>query len=322
MKNKYSSVLLRGVISLVLIAYVVYKFQDKLPEVGHRLATAHLWLVGLAVLLFWLAMTINAFKWWVLLRAQNIQVPFLSMLNFTFVGFFFNNILPANIGGDVMRGYGLARHTDRAAGATASVILDRLIGLSAYMSVAALSALIAVFVTGRQDLWPLAAAAVLALLALMMIGGFLISRRISKTVSRFLHATFLRRIAPIWDSLAQAFASYRFKYSTLLFAFLIGLTGIATTSMVNYVLVQSLGGGIPLLDIFLFTPLIALVLIIPISIGGVGLSQAAYPFFYGLVGVPGDLAFTLSLFVLAVQIFCSLPGGVLWLLWRNKTHQD
>jgi len=35
------------------------------------------------------------------------------------------------------------------------------------------------------------------------------------------------------------------------------------------------------------------------------------------VGIPGELAIALSLFVLGVQIFCSLPGGVLWLLWKK-----
>jgi len=308
--------LLRIIISLVLILFVLWRFQDKLAHVAHLLTTARWGWLLVGVLLFWLAMLINAYKWWVLLRAQGVQVPFRAMANFTFVGFFFNNILPANIGGDVMRGYGLAKYTEQNAGAAASVVLDRLIGLSAYMSVAAFSALAVVFLTNRHDLWPLAAAAVLALLALLTIGVFLISQRISQRVSQFLHHSFLRKLAPMWDSLATAFAQYRFSYGTLVKAFLIGLAGIATTSMVNYVLSLALGGGISLLHIFLFTPLIALVLIIPISIGGVGLGQVAYPFFYGLVGVPDELAIALSLFVLGVQIFCSLPGGVLWLLWK------
>ncbi len=321
MKGKYTNALIRGGISLALILFVLWRFQGRLTEVWQMLASANLWWVLVSVLLFWTAMLINAFKWWTLLRAQAIKAPFLAMANFTFVGFFFNNILPANIGGDVMRGYGLAKYTEENAGAAASVVLDRLIGLSAYMSVAAVSALAVVFLTNRSDLWPLAAVAVLALLALITIGAFLISRRISRFVSRLLHRGILEKIAVIWDSLAAAFELYRFQYKTLAFAFLIGLAGIATTSMVNYALSLALGGGIPLVDIFLFTPLIALVLIIPISIGGLGLSQAAYPFFYGLVGVQGELALALSLFVQAVQLFCSLPGGVLWLLWKKDAGE-
>ncbi|HHB90991.1 MAG TPA: flippase-like domain-containing protein [Anaerolineae bacterium] len=314
MSGRWQGALLRGLISLALIALVLWRFQDRLAVVWALLASAKLVWVVVGVLLFWVAMLINAFKWWTLLRAQGVQVPFLAMARFTFVGFFFNNILPANIGGDVMRGYGLAKYTEQNAGAAASVMLDRLIGLSAYMSVAAISALIVVFITGRTDLWPLAVVAVIALMGLMTIAAFLISRRISRAVSRLLHRGVLEKVAGIWDALAAAFELYRFQYRSLALAFFIGLMGIATTSMVNYVLSLALGGGIPLLDIFLFTPLIALVLIVPISIGGIGLSQVAYPFFYGLVGVPGELALALSLFVQAVQIFCSLPGGVLWLL--------
>ena len=317
MREQWKGALVRSVISLALIAFVIWRFQDRLAAVWNMLASANLGWVVLAILLFWTAMLINAFKWWVLLRAQQIEVPFPAMANFTFVGFFFNNLLPANIGGDVMRGYGLAKYTEENAGAAASVMLDRIIGLSAYMSVAAVSALAVVFLTGRTDLWPLAVVAVIALLVLATLAAFLISRRISRFISRMLHHGVLEKVAGIWDALAGAFELYRFRYRTLAFAFLIGLTGIATTSMVNYVLSLALGGGIPLIDIFLFTPLIALVLIVPVSIGGIGLSQVAYPFFYSLVGVPAELALALSLFVQAVQIFCSLPGGVLWLLWKK-----
>jgi len=321
-KGKYGSALLRGGISLALILFVLWRFQGKLAEVWQMLASANLWWVLAAILLFWLAMLINAFKWWTLLRAQAIKVPFAEILNFTFVGFFFNNLLPANIGGDVMRGYGLARYTERGGAAAASVVLDRIIGLAAYMSVAVVAAFITVFVTGRSELRVLAYMAVLASLALAALGAVLLSRRVRRLVDRLFTLSFLQPLARIWSSLSLAFDAYRTHTSTLVLAFGIGLIGIATTSMVNFVLSQALGGGIPLLHIFLFTPLIAMVLIIPISIGGLGLSQGVYPAFYSLVGVPVAHAFSLSVLVSATQFFCSLPGGVLWLRWQRVKIQD
>ena len=63
--------MLRLAISFSLIALVLYFFRDHLPEVALSLKSANLWLVGLGVLLFWLAMAINAVKWGVLLRAQD-----------------------------------------------------------------------------------------------------------------------------------------------------------------------------------------------------------------------------------------------------------
>lgn len=313
--RQHFSTLLKLIIGLGLIAFVLSRVD--ITTVSAKLTSANLWLVGLGLLLFWLAMTINAVKWWVLLRAQDIAIPFLSLLQYTFVGFFFNNVLPANIGGDVMRGWGLARYTDRTAAAAASVVLDRLIGLSAYMIVAAISALITVLVTGRSDLKVLVWAAAAASFSLLVLGAILLSRHLRRWFDGLLSHTFLRFLLPYWRPLSQAFEVYRFQYRALLLAFGIGLLGITSTSLVNYTLSESLGGGISLLHIFLFNPLIALVLIIPISIGGLGLNQVAYPFFYRLVGVPEAHAFGLSLFVQAAQIICSLPGALLWLRWRR-----
>ena len=69
-----------------------------------------------------------------------------------FVGFFFNSVLPANIGGDVMRGYGMARYTDRTAEAAVSVVVDRIIGLLAYMSTAAVTAIVVVRLMDQTEL--------------------------------------------------------------------------------------------------------------------------------------------------------------------------
>jgi hypothetical protein len=140
---------------------------------------------------------------------------------------------------------------------------------------------------------------------------------VRKLVGQLFSISFLRPLAPIWASLSQAFEAYRTHARILILAYGVGLCGIGSTVMVNYVLSQALGGGIPLLYIFLFTPLIAMVLIIPISIGGLGLSQGVYPAFYSLVGIPVAHAFSLSVMVSATQLFCSLPGGVLWLRWRK-----
>ncbi len=317
--RRYLTTVLKLAFGLGLIAFALSRVP--LHELEYELTHAQPGLIFLAMLVFWVAMFVNAAKWQVLLKARAIKVPFGAIANYTFVGFFFNNFLPASIGGDVMRGYGLARYTDRNADAAASVVLDRLIGLAAYMSVAAVAALITVYATGRYELRLLAWVAVGGLVLLAVIAGVLLSRRLRRGMDRLLVATPLRPLARIWSSLSEAFEAYRFAYRALALAFGVGLLGILCTSLVNFLLSESLGGGISLLQAFLFTPLIALVLIIPISIGGLGLNQVAYPFFYGLVGVPTAHAIGLSLLIQTVQIVCSLPGGVLWLRWKRRSPE-
>ncbi len=315
MQDKFVT-LLKIVVSLGLITLALARAN--LAEVATQLGSARLWLVGLALLLYVLAIVVNGLKWQVLLRAQGIHVPFAAMLRFLFVGFFFNNFLPANVGGDVMRGYGLARYTDRTADAAVSVIVDRVVGLTAYLSTAVAAAIVAVNFTGHEELEQVEWVAIIVLLGLLLGFGVLLSRRLRGLISRVFGWRWLSPLAPLWGRVSEAFNAYRFRYAALAQAFGIALLGILCTTFVNWCLSQAMGGYMALAAIFLFNPLIALVLMIPISIGGIGVSQTAYPFFFGLAGVPTDHALAVSLLIYAVAVVASLPGGVLWLQGRRR----
>jgi glycosyltransferase 2 family protein len=308
--------ILKIVISLGLIV-LAFTLVD-IRAVGAQLRQARLAFVAAAVALYVVAIIINGLKWNVLLRAQGIFIPFRALLRFLFTGFFFNNFLPANVGGDVMRGYGLARYTDRTADAAVSVIVDRVIGLVAYMSTAVIAAVVAVNFTGHEELQQVEWIAILALAALILGFGVLLSRRLRSVIDRVFQWRFLAPLGPIWGRVSDAFNAYRFRYDALVMAYGIALLGILSTTFVNWLVSQSMGGLMPLPIIFLFNPLIALVMTLPISIGGIGVSQTAYPFFFGLAGVPAPHATAVSIVMQGIQLVGSLPGGVLWLTGRRK----
>lgn len=312
--------LLKVVVSLglIILAFTLVDIQ----AVAAQLRQAKLPFVIAALALYIVAIIINGLKWQVLLRAQGIRVPFAALLRFLFTGFFFNNFLPANVGGDVMRGYGLARYTDRTADAAVSVIVDRVIGLVAYMSTAVVAAIVAVNITGHTELQRVEWVAIVALAALSLGFGVLLSRRLRLLIARVFEWRLLAPLAPLWGRVSDAFNAYRFRYRSLILAYGVALAGILSTTFVNWLLSQSMGGLMPLPAIFLFNPLIALVLMIPISIGGIGVSQTAYPFFFGLAGVPADHAVAVSLLMQLIALLGSLPDGVLWLAGRRQPAPD
>ena len=317
MKDKLLTAL-KVVISLALIVYLFSRVD--LAEVGSVLASAQPGYLLLALLLYLAAIVLNAVRWQVLLRAQRIAVPLRALLEYTFIGIFFNNFLPANVGGDVMRGYGLARYTDRGAEAAVSVLVDRIVGLMAFMTSAVVAALIAVRTTGQTNLRQFALAAAITLGVVGLGFLFLLSRRLRAWLERLFRWRPLERLAPLYRRLSDAFDAYRHSTSALALAFVIGLVMVFLTNFVNWFLAEALGGGISLLHICLFNPLIALVLLIPISIGGLGLNQSAYVFFFGLVGVPERLALAVSLLLQFIIYVSSLPGGVLW--WRDRRIRE
>ncbi len=311
------------ILKVAISAALIYFIFSRMPlaSIADRLFSANRWFLLAALALYVMAIVVNAAKWQVLLRAQGVRIPFGALLEFQFVGFFFNNFLPANVGGDVMRGYGLARYTDRGADAGVSVIVDRIIGLIAYMSSAALAAFITVNLGGRHELGPIEAVALAALAILMLGFAVLLSRRLRAQVTRLCRRHLLASLAPAWGRISVAFDAYRFHYSALALAFGIGLLGILCTTLVNWSLSQAIGGLMSLGSIFLFNPLIALVLMLPVSIGGLGVNQAVYPFFFGLAGVPREHALAVSILMQLVIIVGSLPGGAFWLRVQGGARQ-
>ena len=335
MKDKLITIL-KVVISLGLMAGLLYWFlsnPDRRVALLDTLTTANLWYLALALVFFVIAVITNAIKWYILLRAQGIPVPLGAVTNYMFVGFFFNNFLPSNVGGDVMRGFGLARYTERSAEAAVSVVVDRIIGTLAFMFTAVVAALVAVnFVfTGEtatnqaltNSLSQIEWVAVMGMVFIMTIFAVMLSHRLRQLMGKLFALQFLKPLQPLYQRLSDAFGAYRYRYGALLLAFGVGITTALLTGLVDIAIVAGLHGDIAPIYIFLLNPIIAVALIVPISIGGLGTGSVLYIGFYGLVGVPYELAFALSLVKQAVIYLGSLPGGgMLWLRRREKKTTD
>ena len=310
--------LVKVLVSLGLITYLFTRID--IAQIGKALQSANYWYLLPATLFYLAAMSSAGLKWYILLRTQGIRVPFRAVLSYTYVGFFFNNFLPANVGGDVMRGYGLARYTEQAAEAAVSVVIDRIVGLMAFMSTAVVAAMVAVLVMHQENLKGIEVAAVIGLAVIAVGFAVILSRRVRGVIERLFAWAWLAPLAPVYGRLSAALNSYRHSYSRLALAFFTSLFTLILTNFTDYCIAQSLGGGIPLIYIFLFNPIIAFVLLVPISVGGLGVTQAVYPFFYRLVGVPTSLAFAVSLLKQLIIYVTSLVGGVLW--WRRRASPD
>ena len=329
MKDKLITIL-KIIISLGLMVGLFYWFlsnPDKRDSLLQALTNANPAYLVLALAFYVLAMLTNALKWHILLRAQGIPVPVSAVTNYTFVGFFFNNFLPANVGGDVMRGFGLARYTERSAEAAVSVIVDRIIGLVAFMFTAVVAALAAVNLATAPNQ---ALAASLAQIEGVAIAGMgvilaafavMLSHRLRQLIGRLFEIKFLRPLQPLYCRLSDAFGAYRYQYGALLGAFGVGVITVLLTGLVDIAIVTGLHGDIAPIYIFLLNPIIAVALIVPISIGGLGTGSVLYIGMYGLVGVAQPLAFALSLIKQLVVYLGSLPGGALWLRGKSTKQQ-
>jgi uncharacterized membrane protein YbhN (UPF0104 family) len=233
---------------------------------------------------------------------------------------FFANLPLSMVGADIARGWDLARSTEgKTTEVAVSVLVDRLVGLAAFLLAAVVGLACAVVLLGRSDLMWLLTAIGLALVAFLVGFAMLMSERLRHLVERILSLGPLRMGLSLYQSLSDSVQVYRTHMGALVVALGIGLLTVASTCVVNYLAAVSVGADVPIGWVFILTPLTAFAPFLPSIASGLGWNQGVFIVLYSeLTGlVPPGTALVMSLSMQLIIILASLPGGVLW--WRRGT---
>jgi len=312
--KKTFSTLLKLIITVALIAFLFSRVD--LARMGEHLSRANAIYLALALALYMAAIFIGAVKWQLLARALNMRASLGALLTYSLVGLFFGNLLPSNVGGDVVRAYGLMRASGQREAAGVSVLVDRLMGLVAFLGAAVVMAVIAAITLARGELEQIEIATVIAATVFIAASTLLFSRRVGQRVKFIFDWRAFAPLRPMAQRVYGALQVYRTSYRALALNVALSALIVVVTTLVWYSVARALNLDVPLFYFFLFNPLIAFVLLIPISFNGLGPKEATAVFFFGLVGVPSELALALSLIFHLIIVLSSLPGGVLW--WRER----
>jgi hypothetical protein len=198
-----------------------------------------------------------------------------------------------------------------------SVVVDRLIGLGAFVVASAAGLAYAVFVLDRTDMqWLLGVVATL-LAGYLLAFALLMSARLRRLVEKLFLGP-LGRFLPLYRRLSDAVQVYRTHAGALVGAFGVGLATVAVTCVVNYLAAVTVGAAVPLVWAFILTPLTSFLPFIPSIASGLGVNQSAFVILYhSLAGLLEQApAFAMSLAMQLIIFVASLPGGVLW--WRKR----
>jgi uncharacterized protein (TIRG00374 family) len=271
------------------------------------------WIVT-ALVAYAATQSVAVWRWKRLLRAQHVEVESKRLTESMWVSMFFNNFLPSNIGGDVIRIADTASAAGSKTLATTVIVVDRVLGLSALVIIASSGALVAsllgVHMPGARWLWlatALAAVAAIFVIAIPQLVGHMLMP------VRALNRPWLDERA---QRLEDAVIKFRNAPSALLGAF--GGALVVQITIVAFYLLTAEGLSVPL-PIFLGAVLIPVSLVVqmaPISINGFGVREAVFAFFFRRFGLPTDAAVALSLVSTGMVMGLSLVGGVLFLKRR------
>ena len=274
------------------------------------------WLV-LALALYFGMILVSAWRWGLLLRAQHIVYPFRGLTSSFLVATFFNNFLPSNIGGDVIRITDTAPAAGSKTLATTVVLIDRGIGLLGLALVAAMGASAGlgpakVGPVGPGMLWAgFGVAAMLATPALLNPEGF----------TRILQP--LRVLHPEWvgerlERLTAALSRFKESPAALASCF-VGAIGVQVTLVGFYLAIaHSLRIPITFAQLAVIVPISFIVQMVPVSMNGFGVREATFGFYFTRLGLPLESALLVSFIGAALVLLFSLSGGVAYVARQRR----
>jgi uncharacterized membrane protein YbhN (UPF0104 family) len=300
-------------VSIILLTALFSKI-----DVGRLWAVARhasiLWL-GAALLLFFVNVLAATWRWHLLLSAQSVEVRRASLLQSFLVANFFNNFLPSNIGGDVIRISDTAKPARSKTLATTVVLVDRGLGLLGLVLVAALGSTLA----GSTHhpigpIWPawfwagFVLAAIATAPAVLAPSGF---GRLLQPLTVFHPEWVGGRI----DMITTVLGRFRERPAALAGCFG-GAVFVQATIVVFYFVVAyalRLKPAVSLWDLTVVVPVSLVVQMLPVSISGFGVREAIFSFYFTRIGQPIESALLVSLVGQTLIMLFSLTGAAVFI---------
>jgi uncharacterized membrane protein YbhN (UPF0104 family) len=272
-------------ITVLIMAYLL-KTAD-LGAITERLRAADLTLLAFAVLLLFLLVLPQSFRWKNILRVLGPGLEWRPAVEITLIGWFFNQAFPSTVGGDAF---------------PYSVIFDRASALIAVMILLLLSAplLNRVFEVSQPISGLLGFTGLLLAGCLFMLSA---DRTLSLVLPRFIRG----HVNVLCRSARKVFLN-----PTGLLIITLSLSIHLTLALIVWLLARSMGIQLELVHSVLLMPVILFISTIPVSIAGWGLRESAMVFVFGMVGMAPESAIALSLTFGFAMFLTALPGGLVW----------
>jgi uncharacterized protein (TIRG00374 family) len=310
--------LIKLLVSAVL-CFFVWKSIASTPEIDSSDFSAIMRNINYGYLAFALLCVFFSYfsgclQWKLLLATQNIKMTYANLLRFYFIGSFFNNFMPGNVGGDLKKIYDINQNSEETVGAAISAtVLDRLCGLYVLCGFA--------IAVGVAFFWEDPSQKYFSLPSLLIFLGFsmalcmLFSRRFGYLLFGKVFSFLGKRIL----HLHGRFQSFRTKK---LFAqlFMLSIFTQSLRVLSHYFCALSIGVDIDISWYFYYIPLVAIVSALPISIGGFGPREFLAQSLFARAGVGSMEAVIMQLLAYGTNLVISLIGAADFLFKHFYMH--
>jgi len=300
-------------ISIFLLAWLVKSIDWR--NCIQIAARADLMMMVLAVGLLTLERVLSVVKWLLFLKVKGSTVSFWRLFIINYVGGFWGLILPSSVSADIVRGFYLSRATSDLKLTVTSMAADRFISGVSLVCVACLGGWFAGYHPGFEHLRVLTLVLALGTAITVFI---LFQRSFLRWLDRRIIQKFndwkIIQTARKWIVSCLEYQQYP---GLLLKAFFLSLMVQTVRVLIFYVVALGFGLHAPIMYYIIFIPLIMVLIMLPISLNGIGVREVSFVSFFSMAGMPESGAFVVSFTVSVLTTLTTAVGGLIYMFDRN-----
>jgi len=269
-------------------------------------------LAPIAVIIFLVCIVINTLRWQLLLKPHGIDISLWYLLVIYTKAAFLGSYLPGGIAiGDIYRMYSLAKDTGNRTISISSVLVERAMGIFSLISISLLTFYYSIFFKVNTDVFLPLLNNVIGVTVLFVFFGMSFIILIKKGYIENIKSN--NAVILKVKSLTHISVSYLSK-RVFVKIFLLSVVLQFTIVFWTYTVAKALDISIPLYALCICIPLITFFALLPISVGGFGIREAAYVFFLVPFGLEPFEAVSLSLLSVLIQAILRGLSGVVFFL--------
>lgn len=305
----YASKLL---VSVVIAAFLAYHVD--IAAAARQLAAVEPWHALAAALLYGLFHVINAAKLQILMPERRVG----SILAFVLVAQAYALLLPGQLAGEVVKAYRLARGSVGGGGrVVSSVAFDKLTSLVALL----LTTLGGLLAESHRFGTLLFGLVTVGLVAMAVVAGLLALGRVRRLALGLLEVGvgvgaggWRGRVVGHVGLFLETWRSHTARPVSLALSLLYGVAAQLVQALATWILGMGLGIVLSPALWCVIIGVLTVVLLAPISIGGLGLREASLIGMLGLFSVGNDQALAVAFAILAFQLLTTVVGLMVDLL--------
>lgn len=292
------------IFSMLLIYFAFRKIN--VVNLYNEIRQVNLWVVGLILIYNLVSMLVGGYRWALIALPKVGWRDVFLFTKSTCLGSFYNLFFPSAVGGDLLKWIPLMEKYPELSKTrlATSVLVDRIVGFTAFAIVALLALILGKYlkyVFPDYILWLFMAIN----FGVATFYGLVFFVDIEMILKKF---TKLHRLEEIASILKNENKSRIFK------SLLISIVAEPYWIFSTWFAAKLFNVPISPMEIFIFMPIIALILVLPISVAGFGARENLYLYFFSQLGIGSEKLLLMSTFNGIISIIISLLCGIFLLL--------